>query len=102
MQAMLLDRLGPIQAGSMPLRLANLPAPIPRDGEVLLKVQACGVCHTELDEIEGRTPPPRLPVVLGHQIIGRVAALGPGVEHWELMDRGGLAWIFAACGANSV
>lgn len=98
MKAMVLDQVGPIHTGSRPLRLAELPTPRPNDGEVLLQVQACGVCHTELDEIEGRTPPPRLPVILGHQIVGRVAALGSGVEHWKPGDRAGVAWIFSACG----
>jgi alcohol dehydrogenase, propanol-preferring len=99
MHAMLLDRLGPIQAGSVPLCLADVPTPTPTNGEVLLEVSTCGVCHTELDEIEGRTPPPRLPVILGHQIVGHVAALGPSVRHWNLGDRAGVAWIFSACGA---
>jgi propanol-preferring alcohol dehydrogenase len=57
------------------------------------------VCHTELDEIEGRTPPPRLPIVLGHQAVGRVAAVGPGVTGLREGDRVGVAWIYSACGA---
>ena len=48
-----------------------LPDPVPGPGEILVRVAACGVCHTELDEIEGRTPPPRLPVILGHQVVGQ-------------------------------
>ena len=95
---MLLERLGTIQSGSSPLRLAEVPEPTPTRGEVLLQVQTCGVCHTELDEIEGRTPPAYLPVVLGHQIVGRVAALGPDVKNWKQGDRAGVAWIFSACG----
>ncbi len=103
MKAMVLDQLGPIQTGSNPLHLAELPTPRPNHGEVLLQVQVCGVCHSELDEIEGRAPPPRLPVILGHQIVGRVAAVGPGVvgpgvQHWKPGDRAGVAWIFSACG----
>jgi propanol-preferring alcohol dehydrogenase len=58
----------------------------------------CGVCHTELDEIEGRTPPPRLPVVPGHQVVGRVAALGDGATRYRVGDRVGVAWIYSACG----
>jgi len=65
---------------------------------VLIHVSACGVCHTELDEIEGRTPPPRLPVVPGHQVVGRIARLGAGVGGLDIGDRVGVAWIFSACG----
>ena len=71
MKAMILERLGSVESGAEPLRSAEMPEPIAAGGEVLIRVHACGVCHTELDEIEGRTPPPRLPVVLGHQVIGR-------------------------------
>ena len=80
MRAMVLTELGRLQDNPTPLQLTNLPDPIPSDGELLLQVSACGVCHTELDEIEGRTPPPRLPVVLGHQVIGRVVAAGSRVK----------------------
>ena len=78
--------------------MADLPVPVPGEGEVRIRVSVCGVCHTELDEIEGRTPPPRLPVVPGHQAVGRVDAVGPGV--WKLRegDRVGVPWIFSACG----
>jgi propanol-preferring alcohol dehydrogenase len=71
---MLLGRVGRLE--DAPLELRDLPEPIPATGEILIKVSACGVCHTELDEIEGRTPPPKLPVVPGHQVVGTVAALG--------------------------
>ncbi|HOJ15146.1 MAG TPA: alcohol dehydrogenase catalytic domain-containing protein, partial [Deltaproteobacteria bacterium] len=57
-----------------PLEPMDLPEPKPAGGEVLLKVRACGVCHTELDEIEGRTPPPVFPTVPGHQVVAEVAA----------------------------
>ncbi len=76
MKAMLLERLGRLSENSAPLRLVELPVPMPGPGEVLLKVSVCGVCHTELDEIEGRTPPPKLPVVPGHQVVGKVVKLG--------------------------
>src|SRR5262249_5445519 len=72
--------------------------PVPAAGELLIDVQTCGVCHTELDEIEGRTPPPRLPIILGHQVVGRVAALGEGAGDFRPGDRVGVAWIFSACG----
>ena len=73
MQAMLLHKIQVISSGSSPLELSEVPIPEPADNELLVKVSVCGVCHTELDEIEGRLPPSHLPRILGHQIIGRVA-----------------------------
>ena len=81
-----------------PLDLADLPDPVPREKEILIKVSACGVCHTELDEIEGRTPPPRLPVVLGHQLVGTVEKTGAKAMKFKLGDRVGVGWIYSACG----
>ncbi len=81
-----------------PLAAENVEDPVAGPGEVLLRVAVCGVCHTELDEIEGRTPPPRFPVILGHQVVGRVAARGDGATRFELGDRVGTAWIYSACG----
>jgi propanol-preferring alcohol dehydrogenase len=98
MRAMVIERLGPVSEGTPPLALIERPDPTPGPGDVLLKVSACGVCHTELDEIEGRTPPPRLPVIPGHQAVGRVAAVGPGVTGHAIGDRVGVAWIFRADG----
>lgn len=98
MKAMILTELGRLQDNPTPLQLTNLPAPIASDDELLLQVSACGVCHTELDEIEGRTPPPRLPVVLGHQAVGRVVAVGSRVDGFHPGDRVGVAWIYSACG----
>lgn len=99
MKAMVLKRLCNLNENRQPLTLMELPEPIPKADEILLKVFACGVCHTELDEIEGRIPPPRLPVVLGHQVIGRVEAVGSQVGAMQIGDRVGVAWIFAACGS---
>src|SRR5262245_55496763 len=98
MRAMLLNAVGPIRADTPPLDLADVPDPEPRSGEVLVRVSVCGVCHTELGEIEGRTPPPRLPVVPGHQVVGRVEALGEGATGLAVGDRVGVAWIHWACG----
>lgn len=98
MRAMLLTKLGEFTADSAPLALADLPIPTPQAGEVLLQVSVCGVCHTELDEIEGRLPPLTLPMVLGHQAVGRVVALGPDTHHPQLGSRVGVAWIYSACG----
>src|SRR5262249_55526255 len=62
-------------------------------------VCTCGVCHTELDEIEGRTPPTKLPAILGHQVVGRVETLGADCRLFQVGDRVGVAWIFSACGS---
>ncbi len=99
MQAMRLERIVALQECRRPLRLVDCPVPEPGPGEVRIAVSVCGVCHTELDEIEGRTPPPRLPVIPGHQAVGRVDRLGPGVETLQAGQRVGVAWIYSACGA---
>jgi propanol-preferring alcohol dehydrogenase len=99
MKAMVLKALCNLKENPVPLALMELPVPSPKAQEILLKISACGVCHTELDEIEGRTPPPRLPVVLGHQVIGRVEAVGSKVSTIKTGDRVGVAWIFSACGS---
>ena len=80
-----------------PLEPMDLPEPKPAGGEVLLKVRACGVCHTELDEIEGRTPPPVFPTVPGHQVVAEVAAVGEGVSRFSGGERVGVGWIHSAC-----
>ncbi len=98
MKAMILKRISSLAAEKNPLVMAELPTPTPGKGEILVRVHACGVCHTELDEIEGRTPPPRLPVVLGHQVVGTVAALGPGSKKFGVGQRVGVGWIFSSCG----
>jgi propanol-preferring alcohol dehydrogenase len=95
---MLLRQIQPVGSNAVPLDSAEWPDPTPGPGEILVHITACGVCHTELDEIEGRTPPPKLPVILGHQVVGRVAGLGDGAENFQVGDRVGVAWIFHACG----
>ncbi|MGE3317034.1 MAG: alcohol dehydrogenase catalytic domain-containing protein, partial [Planctomycetaceae bacterium] len=72
--------------------------PVPADNDVLIRVHACGVCHTDLDEIEGRVVPAFLPIILGHQIVGRIAGLGADVDQYAINDRVGVAWISRACG----
>ena len=98
MLAMLLERITDLNQNSAPLRAADIPRPVPGPGEVLLRVHVCGVCHTELDEIEGRTAPPVLPVVPGHQVVGTVTELGEGVQEVQEGERVGVAWIYSACG----
>ena len=98
MKAMVIDRIVSLAQERRPLTLTDRPAPRPGPGEIVLQVSACGVCHTELDEIEGRTPPPRLPVIPGHQVIGRVTELGPEATRFAPGDRVGVGWIYSACG----
>ncbi|MBN2432910.1 MAG: zinc-dependent alcohol dehydrogenase family protein [Acidobacteria bacterium] len=99
MKAMLLEGIHDLRDTDTPLTLRDIPEPDPKAGEILLRVTTCGVCHTELDEIEGRTPPPCLPMIPGHQVVGRVAARGTGATRFKDGDRVGVAWIFSACGA---
>ena len=104
MKAMVIARTGRLEDARLEPR--DVPEPVPTAGEILIKVSACGVCHTELDEIEGRTPPPKLPVIPGHQVVGTVAAFGPrqsAISNLEsrmpsVGDRVGVAWIHSACG----
>ena len=98
MKAMVLKRPGPVSEERPPLEPAERPIPVPDENEILLKVSVCGVCHTELDEIEGRTPPPHLPVVPGHQVVGRVEKCGNGITRFSTGDRAGVGWIFSSCG----
>lgn len=98
MKAMLLNRLCNLADNPTPLDYVDLPVPLAGEKEILIKVSVCGVCHTELDEIEGRTPPKQLPMVLGHQVVGRVEVVGSKVNSISIGDRVGVAWIFSACG----
>ena len=95
MKAQVLNKIAPVE--EKPLQLLEVPVPQPKDGEILVKVSVCGVCHTELDEIEGRLPT-MLPVIPGHQIVGRVSASGKGANRFKIGDRVGIAWINSACG----
>ena len=98
MRAMILERTCSLLENDHPLRMVELSKPVPDRREVLLEVTACGVCHTELDEIEGRASPPRLPVVLGHEVVGRVVALGVDVDQRVLGERVGVGWIHSSSG----
>ena len=98
MKAMVLSKIASLAEVETPLELVDLPIPEPLPNEVLLKVSACGVCHTELDEIEGRAPPPRLPIVLGHEVVGYVERLGEAVTKLKPGDRVGVGWIHSSTG----
>ncbi|MCD6231926.1 zinc-dependent alcohol dehydrogenase family protein [Candidatus Aerophobetes bacterium] len=95
MKAIILEKVSSVE--NKPLKLVELPVPEPSPEEILIKVLACGICHTELDEIEGRLPV-KFPVIPGHEIIGRVEKLGAKVTKFRKGDRVGIAWINFSCG----
>jgi alcohol dehydrogenase, propanol-preferring len=99
MKAMILKRTSPVE--EKPLELVDLPEPIPDVKQILVKIYACGVCHTEIDEIEGRVSPSVFPMILGHEIVGKVERLGPQATKFKAGDRVGIAWINWACGKCS-
>jgi propanol-preferring alcohol dehydrogenase len=99
MRAMRIHRTGPMDGRGPPLSADRVQRPAPAAGELLLRVHACGVCHTEIDEIEGRTAPARLPMTPGHQVIGTVVDEGPECVLGLHGKRVGVAWIYGACGA---
>jgi propanol-preferring alcohol dehydrogenase len=92
MRAMVLDR------PKTPFVLREQPVPQPAAGQILIAVEACGVCRTDLHVVDGELPNPKLPIVPGHEIVGRVAALGPGVRNLALGARVGVPWLGEACG----
>ncbi|MFZ0492532.1 MAG: zinc-dependent alcohol dehydrogenase family protein [Acidimicrobiia bacterium] len=96
MRAQLLYELAPVDR--QPLRLEHTDDPVPMAGELLLDVTACGVCRTDLQEVEGDIEPHRVPVIPGHQIVGAVAAVGDAVEGWSVGERAGVGWIGGSCG----
>jgi propanol-preferring alcohol dehydrogenase len=98
MKAMQLTRTGPMSPDRDPLELVELPIPQPAPGEVRIKVSACGVCHTELDEIEGRTAPPVLPIIPGHEVVGRIDASADDRQGYKIGDRVGVGWIHQSSG----
>ena len=98
MRAMVLRSMASLDVNPTPLQLSQVEEPSPGPGEILLEVAACGVCHTELDEIEGRTPPPVLPIIPGHEVVGRVAGRGERAERFEIGDRVGVGWIHSSDG----
>jgi alcohol dehydrogenase, propanol-preferring len=98
MKAAVISRISNLNETSNPLDFVDLPVPEPGERELLIRVAVCGVCHTELDEIEGRTPPAFFPMTPGHQSVGRVEKCGEGVRSFAEGDRVGVAWIYSSCG----
>jgi len=96
MKAMVLERPAPIDRA--PLVLRDLPIPGPAAGELRVRVEACGICRTDLHVVEGELPPQRERVVPGHQVVGIVDACGAGVRRFKEGDRVGIAWLRATCG----
>ena len=96
MKAMVLESFAPVE--ERPLVLKEVPTPTPGPREVLVRVQYCGVCHTDLHTVEGEIVPPKLPVIPGHQVIGVVEAVGDGVASLSVGQRVGLAWLGRTCG----
>ena len=92
---MILDRPG------QPLAVRDVPVPVPGEGQVLVKVSACAVCRTDLHVVDGELPDPKLPLIPGHEIVGRVAAFGPGVEGVQIGARVGIPWLGWTCGECS-
>jgi propanol-preferring alcohol dehydrogenase len=92
MQAMVLRALGKA------LEWTDLADRTPGPGEIRVKVAVCGVCRTDLHVIDGELPEPRLPIIPGHEIIGRIEAIGPGVEDARLGQRVGVPWLGHTCG----
>jgi propanol-preferring alcohol dehydrogenase len=97
MRALVLEHPGPLDAGE-PLRLRDVPDPDPGPGELLLRVGACAVCRTDLQLVEGDLAARRLPTIPGHQVVGRVEAVGAGIDGWAVGERAAVGWLAGACG----
>src|SRR5438552_6015563 len=89
----------PQAVSKRPLRIGQVAQPAPKQGQILLRVRACGVCRTDLHVVEGELPVRRTPVVPGHQIVGEVLACGPDVTGLSAGTRVGVAWLHHTCGA---
>ena len=76
-----------------PLRAVEVPVPRPNPGQLLIRVHVCGVCRTDLHIVDGELPNPKLPLIPGHEIVGRVASLGEGAQRFNVGDRVGVPWL---------
>jgi propanol-preferring alcohol dehydrogenase len=95
MKAIILEKFAPVE--TKPLRFTELPRPEPGKNQILIKIKCCGLCHTDLDEIEGRLVPPKLPIVPGHQIVGVVEKNGQGAKKFKIGERVGITWLNSCC-----
>jgi propanol-preferring alcohol dehydrogenase len=95
LKAIILEKHAPVE--TKPLKFTELPNPCPQKNQILIKIKCCGLCHTDLDEIEGRLKPPTLPIVLGHQIVGTVEKLGSDAKKFKIGDRAGITWLNSCC-----
>ena len=100
MRAMQLKKIAALADIPEPLQLVEVPVPVLKEDQVLMRIAACGVCHTELDEIEGRTPPAELPIIPGHEVIGYVEQIGGKVTLHKVGDRVGVGWIYTSSGSE--
>lgn len=100
MRAMQLKKIAALADIPEPLQLVEVPVPALKEDQVLMRIAACGVCHTELDEIEGRTPPAELPIIPGHEVIGYVEQIGTKVTLHKVGDRVGVGWIYDSSGSE--
>ncbi|MCX7837703.1 MAG: alcohol dehydrogenase catalytic domain-containing protein, partial [candidate division WOR-3 bacterium] len=95
MKAFLITEISNLEKDDRPLKLAELRKPEIKENEILIKVKACGICHTEIDEIEGRALPSFFPIIPGHQIVGEVVKIGKKVKKFKIGDRVGAGWIYS-------
>lgn len=98
MKAWVLKKVTDLNFSNSPLEEVEMPVPLPGESEVLIKISCCGVCHTELDEVEGRVIPAFYPIVPGHQVVGTVVARGKNAKRFARGQRVGVSWIFSSCG----
>jgi propanol-preferring alcohol dehydrogenase len=95
LKAIVLEKHAPVE--TKPLKFTELPNPRPQRNQILVKIKCCGLCHTDIDEIEGRLKPPKLPVILGHQIVGTVEKLGANAKKFKIGQRLGITWLNSCC-----
>ncbi|MGD9209853.1 MAG: zinc-dependent alcohol dehydrogenase family protein [Desulfobacteraceae bacterium] len=98
MKAMMLYEANSLLENNTPLTMVDIPTPVAKEKEILIKIDVCGLCHTDIDEIEGRTPPGKFPMILGHQVVGKIISCGEKTQRFQEGDRVGIAWINSACG----